>query len=197
MKAHLIRFFFCLAVSLLSSCTINTSTRVADCGHVYECVRLDGAAWRCGDALYVRGCCGQYYRRPELVQGAISSDMLGAFIRVPETEESAPRIYKVDDTGIHFLTLRTLNPGWNVCTNEMLLSPAELPSDAVSADYSGVKTAVLPTGQYEITWNACWAYPLAGACLVAVDIPCAIFSMFYFCLTSPLIEMGIDPYPDW
>ena len=106
MKALLIRFFFCLAICLLSSCTINTSARIADCGRVYECVRLDGAAWRCGNSIYVRGKRGQYHRHPEFVQWAVAPGMSGAFIRVSETEEQVSRIYEVlGNGGIDFFIM--------------------------------------------------------------------------------------------
>ena len=78
-----------------------------------------------------------------------------------------------------------------------MLSPAELPPEAISADYRGLNSVVMPTGKYEMTLNACWAYPLSTVSFVAVDIPCTIFSMFYFVLSTPFIEMGINPYPDW
>ena len=195
MKTLLNSFSFCIIACLFCSCTLNISTRVADYAREYECVRLDGPVWHSGDTFYVQGYSGQYRRCPELIQWAISPGVNGTFARLQEIEEHPSRIYEVD--GNIDPRWFTKHSSWYVQRESGILAPAELPSGAVLVDDSLKLADVIPTGKYEVNLNACWAYPVSVACFVAVDIPCAVLSMFYYVLSTPFIEMGIDPYPDW
>lgn len=194
MKILLSSFSFCIVACLFCSCTLNTSTRVADYAREYECVRLDGPVWRSGATFYVQGRSGRYHRSPELIQWAMAPGVEGTYTRLQGIEEHPSRIYEVD--GNIDPRWFTENSGWYVHRESGVLAPAELPSDAVLEDDSLKLVDVIPTGKYETNLNVWWAHPVSVACLVAVDIPCAVLSLFYYILSTPFIEMGMDPYPD-
>ncbi len=195
MNSLLISFCLCVVACLFCSCTVNTSTRIADYAREYECVRLEGPVWRSGDTFYIQGHSGQYRRCPELIQWAMSPGVDGTYIPLPEVEEHPSCIYEVG--GNIDPRWFTENPGWYVYRESGILASAELPSGAVLEEDCLKLAGAIPTGKYETNLNACWAYPLSAACFVAVDIPCAVLSLFYYVFSTPFIEMGIDPYPDW
>lgn len=185
MKAHL--FFLAVCCLLLSSCVLNTHTRLADYGREYDCVQTNGRRWcvhqpsipgiRSHD-LYIEGRVVSCSRKTDWVQCAMAPTPEATYELISDTRDEQPLLTYLLDM-------------WSGTA-----VPAELSDSAVLQEFEN-SPELLPTGEYRTTLHAAWAYPLSAVCFVVVDVPCVLVSGLLFVLSSPFAEMGVYPFTDW
>ena len=175
-------FFTSLAAScLLSSCVLDTHTRIADYGREFECVLPEGKRWNVFrtnvwgtqiDSVYIEGRTVYCTRRSAWTLDPFAPSRDAAYTLIPEEEHQPLLTYRLET-----------------------MEPAELPEYAV---LSGVdcRPDSIPTGKSRCTLHAVWAYPLSAVSLVMLDVPSVLVYGLYFTLATPFIEMGMNPFPD-
>ncbi len=180
-------FFFLAACCLmLSSCMLDTHTRLADYGREYECVQTNGRRWHVRQPvipgvpkdLYVKGRVVSCSRKTDWVQSAMSTTPEATYELISDVREEQPLLtYRLD-----------MWSGTAV--------PAELSDAALLQEFED-DPVLHPTGEYRTTLHAAWAYPLSAASFAVVDIPCGLVSGLLFVLSTPFAEMGVYPFTEW
>ena len=180
---------------MLSSCMLNTHTRLADYGREYDCVQTNGRRWHVQQPrrwnaqqppilpavpndLYIEGRVVSSSRKTDWVQDAMSTTPEATYELISDAREEQPLLtYRLD-----------MWSGTAV--------PAELTDSAVLQEFED-DAELCPTGEYRTTLHAAWAYPLSAASFVVVDIPCGLVSGVLFVLSTPFAEMGVYPFTEW
>lgn len=186
MKLHIIS---AASLLFLAGCQVQTASRIADYGRVHECVELPDKAplWTGKDGKipkFAEGKTGLYHRRGrDLCTFVMSSESRGVFSRVADGPAGAQQVVRVSP----------YSHRWEAV-------PTTLPADAVqvSGHYADEfyqelgDDRVIPTGKTHATAHAVWAYPLAAASFVAIDIPCTLTSVVGFGLSMSFAELGLE-----
>lgn len=197
-----------LASLAMSSCSFHTSERIADYGREYDCVvlRKDSPGWvryRTSPAIVGRN--GKPLPEPRVKEFYFQGERSlytrrGARIKRPimlEHEHGAS-FTRVPDAPVSDVYFR----GYVLLTDSRLLCrPMEsLPEGAEPVaglvreklKRAGLDEAVFTTGDTSLTPHAIWAYPLAGVCALAIDIPLSLVGIVPVAISMPFCELGLS-----
>lgn len=201
-----------LASLAMSSCSFHTSERIADYGREYDCVvlRKDSPGWvryrtspaivgRNGKPLpelrvkefYFQGERSLYTRRGARIKRPmmLEHEHGASFTRVPDAPVS-----DVYFRGYALLADKG-KPSRLLCRPmESLPEGAEPVAGLVREKLkrAGLDEAVFATGDTSLTPHAIWAYPLAGVCAMAIDIPLSLVGIVPVAISLPFCELGLS-----
>lgn len=203
-----------LSSLVMSSCSFHTAERMADYGREYDCVvlRKDSPSWVgyrtrpaavvCQNGknlpefraktVYFQGERSMYTRRgARMIRPVMHEREHGAsFTHVSD----AP----VTKAYIHGDGLWLGSGGRQVA---LWRSPLESLPEGVEAlpalareklEHAGLDEAVLSTRDTSLTPHAIWAYPLAGVCAIAIDVPLSLICTLPVAISLPLCELCIS-----
>ena len=176
------RLVFTCLMATLASCQFQTSTRIADWGRVHKgiAIKADSLLQDEEHRLYAKGRTGTYKRRGyPLWKWAMEQPSQGRLTQVEDVFESTE-------------CLVSLNLWRQMAWEENVSLENKQPAGKLLGDWVG--DAVYPMGEDKATAHAWWAYPLAGASFVAVDVPCTAVSLGGYVLLIPVaaVVAGID-----
>ena len=173
----------------LAACQVQTASRIADYGRVYECVELPEKPplWAAGGKEipeFSEGKTGLYHRcGRDLYTFVMAPEPRGTYTPVANPPEGEQQVVRISP----------FSHRWKA-------TPATLPADAgqVTGRVADVflqelgYDRVIPTGETHATAHALWAYPLAAVSFVAIDIPCTLTSVVGFGLSMSFAELGLE-----
>ena len=173
----------------LAACQVQTASRIADYGRVYECVELPEKPplWTAGGKEipeFSEGKTGLYHRcGRDLYTFVMAPEPRGTFTPIADAPAGVQQVVQVSPFPYR----------WKA-------TPTTLPADAgqVTGRVADVflqelgDDRVIPTGETHATAHAVWAYPLAAVSFVAIDIPCTLTSVVCFGLSMSFAELGLE-----
>lgn len=177
----------CLSAGACLSCT-NFCGRFIDMGQVHSAIEITNPeeVYRVGDRRYIRGVSADFEYRSNWVMDNLKSPG-GEYVRIPGSEKGN-RYHEVvldpDDEGEYYM----LKPDaeW---TNGLPGEPS-----GMTVSYNTKRYRRICDKKTETTAHAVYAYPLAAAAFVAVDVPTALISSACAILAAPyiLVEEALD-----
>ena len=173
----------------LAACQVQTASCIADYGRVYECVELpeNPPLWAAGGEKipeFSEGKTGLYHRcGRDLYAFVMAPEPRGTYTPVADAPAGVQQVVRVSPFPYRWkATPATLPAGAEQVTGRVAdVFLQELGDDRV-----------IPTGKTHATAHAVWAYPLAAASFVAVDIPCTLTSVVGFGLSMSFAELGLE-----
>ena len=166
----------------LTSCQFHTSTRIADWGRVHKgiAIKADSLLQDDNRKLYARGRTGTYERR---------GNPLWAWVM---TQPRQGELTQVEDVFKPSECQVSLNIWLQMATEANDNLEHKQPAGKLLGDWEN--DAVYLMGEEKTTAHAWWAYPLAGASFVVVDVPCTVVSLGSYVLLMPVaaVVVGIS-----
>lgn len=194
---------------VMSSCSFHTAERIADYGREYDCVvlRKDSACWegyrtspavvgRNGvilpETIYFQGERSMYTRRGAKIKRPmmLEREHGASFTRVPDAPVTSAYIR---GDGLLLGAGGRQRALWCAPLESLPTGAEPVPELArVKLEHAGLDEAVIATGDTSLTPHAIWAYPLAGVCAIAIDVPLSLICTVPVAICLPFCELGLS-----
>lgn len=164
----------------LTSCQFHTSTRIADWGRVHKgiAIKADSLLQDDNRKLYARGRTGTYERRGNpLWAWAMTQPRQGELTQVED-------VFKPSECQV------SLNIWLQMATEANDNLEHKQPAGKLLGDWEN--DAVYLMGEEKTTAHAWWAYPLAGVCAIAIDVPLSLICTLPVAISLPFCELCIS-----
>ena len=164
----------------LTSCQFHTSTRIADWGRVHKGIAIKADSLLQDDKrkLYARGRTGTYERRGNpLWAWAMTQPRQGELTQVED-------VFKTSECQV------SLNIWLQMATEANDNLEHKQPAGKLLGDWEN--DAVYLMGEEKTTAHAWWAYPLAGVCAIAIDVPLSLICTLPVAISLPFCELCIS-----
>ena len=164
----------------LTSCQFHTSTRIADWGRVHKGIAIKADSLLQDDKrkLYARGRTGTYERRGNpLWAWAMTQPRQGELTQVED-------VFKPSECQV------SLNIWLQMATEANDNLEHKQPAGKLLGDWEN--DAVYLMGEEKTTAHAWWAYPLAGVCAIAIDVPLSLICTLPVAISLPFCELCIS-----
>lgn len=164
----------------LTSCQFHTSTRIADWGRVHKGIAIKADSLLQDDKrkLYARGRTGTYERRGNpLWAWAMTQPRQGELTQVED-------VFKPSECQV------SLNIWLQMATEANDNLEHKQPAGKLLGDWEN--DAVYLMGEERTTTHAWWAYPLAGVCAIAIDVPLSLICTLPVAISLPFCELCIS-----
>ena len=164
----------------LTSCQFHTSTRIADWGRVHKGIAIKADSLLQDDKrkLYARGRTGTYERR---------GNPLWAWVM---TQPRQGELTQVEDVFKPSECQVSLNIWLQMATEANDNLEHKQPAGKLLGDWEN--DAVYLMGEEKTTAHAWWAYPLAGVCAIAIDVPLSLICTLPVAISLPFCELCIS-----
>ena len=164
----------------LTSCQFHTSTRIADWGRVHKgiAIKADSLLQDDNRKLYARGRTGTYERR---------GNPLWAWVM---TQPRQGELTQVEDVFKPSECQVSLNIWLQMATEANDNLEHKQPAGKLLGDWEN--DAVYLMGEEKTTAHAWWAYPLAGVCAIAIDVPLSLICTLPVAISLPFCELCIS-----